>query len=328
MPLPLLFLTILKMTALSPFYIWILFFLFVLRKDDSYVRSTPRKFVHSGSAILAVVIVLAIMTSMMGLASAKISQASLSSTSTNQIATKANSIANSDAELVRATAYNDLSAKTRQAVPDTGFQHEVTLGNETDYSKGIKQRTVTILVYKGNESIPRVSLPVTRYSTEKEFSGVPIGTVIAWAGEKAPTTNGTWLECNGQSCAAYPALTAVLGKSTVPDYRGRFLETDTTAGTVKEAGLPNITGILGSDPPNNSNPSNCEPITSADTNFSGAFRAVNFHRYYSGNCYSSGLLNFAPEYILFDASLSSPIYGGSTTVQVASVTVRRFIKAA
>lgn len=326
MPLPSLFLT-LKMMALSPFYIWILFFLFVSRKDDSYVRSTPpRKFVHSGSAILAVVIVLAIMTSMMGLASAKISQASLSSTSTNQIATKANSIANSDAELVRATAYNDLSSQTRQAVPDTGFQHEVTLGNESDYSEGIKQRTVTILVYKGNESTPRVSLPVTRYSTEKEFSGVPIGTVIAWAGSKAPTTNGTWLECNGQSCAAYPALTAVLGKSTVPDYRGRFLETDTIPGTVKEAGLPNITGILGSD--SLANKDSSEPITSADEHFSGAFRAVNFQFYYVGSCYLGEASNWAPGSILFDASLSSPIYGGSTTVQVASVTVRRFIKAA
>lgn len=272
------------------------------------------------------VIVLAIMTSMMGLASAKMSQASLSSTSTNQIATKANSIANSDAELVRATAYNDLSAKTRQTVPDTEFQHEVTLGHESDYSKGIKQRTVTILVYKGNESTPRVSLPVTRYSTEKEFSGVPIGTVIAWPGANAPTTNGTWLECNGQSCAAYPALTAVLGKNTVPDYRGRFLETDTTVGTVKEAGLPNITGILGSDSCFNDPTS--EPITNADENFSGAFRVVNFQSYYVGPYYTGKASNWAPESILFDASLSSPIYGASTTVQVASVTVRRFIKAA
>ena len=286
----------------------------------------PRKFVHSGSAILAVVIVLAIMTSMMGLASAKMSQASLSSTSTNQTATKANSIANSDAELVRATTYNDLSAKARQTVPDTGFQHEVILGNESNYSKGIKQRTVTILVYKGNETTPRVSLPVTRYSTEKEFSGVPIGTVIAWAGSKAPTTNGTWLECNGQSCAAYPALSAVLGKSTVPDYRGRFLETDTTPGTVKEAGLPNITGILGSD--SLANNSSSEPITSADEHFSGAFRAVNFQDYYVSSYYTGRAGNRVPGSILFDASLSSPIYGGSTTVQVASVTVRRFIKAA
>ena len=281
----------------------------------------PRKFVHSGSAILAVVIVLAIMTSMMGLASAKMSQASLSSTSTNQIATKANSIANSDAELVRATAYNDLSAKTRQAVPDTGFQHEVTLGNESDYSEGIKQRTVTILVYKGNESTPRVSLPVTRYSTEKEFSGVPIGTVIAWAGSKAPATNGTWLECNGQSCAAYPALTAVLGKSTVPDYRGRFLETDTTPGTVKEAGLPNITGRF-------------LPKIDAekaslivDLVASGAFFPGPY-QFYSGYSYPDIYNATSYPDVRFDASRSSSIYGNSTTVQPASVTVRRFIKAA
>lgn len=262
------------------------------------------------------VIVLAILTSMMGLASAKMSQASLSSTSTNQIATKANSIASSDAELVRATAYNDLSAKTRQTVPDTGFQHEVTLGNESDYSEGIKQRTVTILVYKGNESTPRVSLPVTRYSTEKEFSGVPIGTVIAWAGEKAPATNGTWLECNGQSCAAYPALTAVLGKNTVPDYRGRFLETDTTAGTVKDAGLPNITGTFDTEA------LNAGGLTGAPFP-TGAFYSVpaNFAHI------ASPVEGF--NYIThFDASRCSSIYGSSTTVQPASVTVRRFIKAA
>ena len=261
------------------------------------------------------------MTSMMGLASAKMSQASLSSTSTNQIATKANSIANSDAELVRATAYNDLSAKTRQAVPDTGFQHEVTLGNESDYSEGIKQRTVTILVYKGNESTPRVSLPVTRYSTEKEFSGVPIGTVIAWAGSKAPATNGTWLECNGQSCAAYPALTAVWGKSTVPDYRGRFLETDTTPGTVKEAGLPNITGRF-------------LPKIDAekaslivDLVASGAFFPGPY-QFYSGYSYPDIYNATSYPVVRFDASRSSSIYGNSTTVQPASVTVRRFIKAA
>lgn len=272
------------------------------------------------------VIVLAIMTSMMGLASAKMSQASLSSTSTNQIATKANSIANSDAELVRATAYNDLSAKTRQAVPDTGFQHEVILGHESDYSKGIKQRTVTILVYKGDESTPRVSLPVTRYSTEKEFSGVPIGTVIAWAGVHAPSTNGTWLECNGQSCAAYPALSAVLGKSTVPDYRGRFLETDTTPGTVKEAGLPNITGRLHSTDwaisgwdiwgrtKNFVLPNSALQITA---------RGIGFSHNANQYLFPYGIAGFS-----FDASRSNSIYGSSTTVQPASVTVRRFIKAA
>lgn len=248
---------------------------------------------------------------MMGLASAKISQASLSSTSTNQIATKANSIANSDAELVRATAYNDLSSQTRQTVPDTGFQHEVILGNESDYSKGIKQRTVTILVYKGNESTPRVSLPVTRYSTEKEFSGVPIGTVIAWAGEKAPATNGTWLECNGQSCAGYAELVSVLGKSTVPDYRNRFLEGSTIPGNVIEAGLPNIEGT----------------ITLRVGNFGGYPTTLFKYKYLGWKGYKGGE---AGEYgtVNFDASRCSSIYGNSTTVQPPAVTVRWLIKAA
>lgn len=290
------------------------------------------------------------MTSMMGLASAKMSQVSLSSTSTNQIATSANSIANSDAELVRATAYNALSSQTRQTVPNTGFQHEVILGNESNYSKGIKQRTVTILVYKGNESTPRVSLPVTRYSTEKEFSGVPIGTVIAWAGEKAPATNGTWLECNGQSCAAYPELVAVLGKNTVPDYRGRFLETDTVPGTVKEAGLPNITGTFNGYDNGTFSP---DPV-GFGLEGSGCFLKITenwIHAFPTGKVLSvnptgsvAGDLNAIKSVVRsaglrdwlgeaegtynFDASRSSLIYGNSTTVQPASVTVRRFIKAA
>lgn len=253
------------------------------------------------------------------------SQASLSSTSTNQTATKANSIANSDAELIRAMPYQELSSQSRQVVPHTDFQHEITLSSESDYSSSIKQRTVTILVYKGTESTPRVSLPVTRYSTEKEFGGVPIGTVIAWASAKNPT-DGIWLECNGQSCAAYPALSAVLGKSSVPDYRGRFLETDTVAGTIKEAGLPNITGILGSDSLKKDGSS--EPITCADKNFYGAFYGKKFNYYYTSLSLTSKATNCVPESILFDASRSSSIYGNSTTVQPSSVTVRRFIKAA
>lgn len=278
------------------------------------------------------------MTSMMGLASAKMSQVSLSSTSTNQMATSANSIANSDAELVRATAYNDLSSQTRQTVPNTGFQHEVILGNESDYSKGIKQRTVTILVYKGDESTPRVSLPVTRYSAEKQkASGVPIGTVIAWAGVHAPSTNGTWLECNGQSCADYPELVAVLGKNTVPDYRDRFLESSEIVGTIKEAGLPNIEGQFTAGCASSyfitrSNTIEAKP-KDYDDSVTGAFGmaySVRPHILNDGADSSrpAGWRSFHGEMVFFNASRSSSIYGNSTTVQPASVTVRRFIKAA
>lgn len=140
--------------------------------------------------------------------------------------------------------------------------------------------------------------------------------MIAWAGSKAPTTNGTWLECNGQSCAAYPALTAVLGKSTVPDYRGRFLETDTTPGTVKEAGLPNITGTFDSEALNAGG-------------FTGApFPTGAFYSVFANFKHIGAMIEGTNFITHFDASRCSSIYGSSTTVQPASVTVRRFIKAA
>lgn len=48
---------------------------------------------------------------------------------------------------------------------------------------------------------------------------MPIGTIVWFAASSPPDG---WLECNGQSTTAYPALAAVVG-STVPDLRGRFV---------------------------------------------------------------------------------------------------------
>ena len=222
--------------------------------------------------------------------------------------------------MLRATAYANLSATARQVATGTAYEHEVVLSNESKYTDDIKQRTATINVYKGKESLPRASLVLKRYSTEKESSGVPVGTVIAWPGAKTPTTNGVWLECNGQSCASYPALVAVLGKTTVPDYRGRFLEYADTAGTIKDAGLPNITGQFSF------------ALYSWDYYLEGAGADGSF---YNIRCHPSRGVAYRDTIISqygsdthFDASLSSKIYGNSDTVQPASVTVRGFIKAA
>jgi phage-related tail fiber protein len=50
-------------------------------------------------------------------------------------------------------------------------------------------------------------------------SNLPAGAVMAFYRNAAPTG---WLECNGQSAAAYPNLVA-LGIITVPDLRGEFV---------------------------------------------------------------------------------------------------------
>ena len=46
-----------------------------------------------------------------------------------------------------------------------------------------------------------------------------VGMITAWGGGVAPTG---WLECNGQSTAAYPVLGGIVG-AVVPDLRGEFI---------------------------------------------------------------------------------------------------------
>ena len=266
-----------------------------------------------GSALLAVVLVLAVVSSVMSIGTAKITQAAINSTGSNKATLQAQQFASSEADLIKSISYTDLTAQSRADISDSGFQKEVILSDESDYSEQIKQKTATINVYKGSESLPRSTIKLTRYSAEQKISGVPIGTVIAWASSKNPS-DGVWLECNGQSCAAYSELSAVLGKTTVPDYRGRFLEGNQVAGTVKEAGLPNITGQT-----------NCDSFDSR--NSTGALFATN--QFMDYHVATMGGMLFNPYHaIAIDASKSNSIYGNSTTVQPPSVTVRYFIKAA
>lgn len=176
---------------------------------------------------------------MMGLASAKVSSVTNSSLSSSKTSAQALQYAETQAGIVRNTAYDDLSSKAKTQIAGTHFYEEVTVGAETAYKEDIKKKDCTVNVYSGSETIPRATLTITRLTKEEnQASGVPVGTVITWASANNPNENGTWLECNGQSCTAYPELVKVLGTDTVPDYRGVFLRglgsvTSTHYGTVQ-----------------------------------------------------------------------------------------------
>ena len=213
----------------------------------------PRKFIRSsykGSAVLALVIVCGIFSSMMGLSSAKVSSATNSSLSSAKTSAQALQYAETQADIVRNTAYDDLSSKAKTQIAGTHFYEEVTVGAEVGYKEDIKKKDCTVNIYSGSETIPRATLTITRLTKEEnQASGVPVGTVITWASAKNPNENGTWLECNGQSCTAYPDLVKVLGSDTVPDYRGVFLRgvgsvTSTHYGTVRHqsSGLGELQG--------------------------------------------------------------------------------------
>ena len=296
-------------------------------------RSTPpRKFIcssHKGSAVLALVIVCGIFSSMMGLASAKVSSATNSSLSSSKISAQALQYAETQACIVRNTAYDDLSSKAKTQIAGTHFYEEVTVGAETAYKEDIKKKDCTVNIYSGSETIPRATLTITRLTKEEnQASGVPVGTVITWASANNPNENGTWLECNGQSCTAYPDLVKVLGANTVPDYRGVFLRgvgsvTSTHYGTVQHQsnGLGELQGdairniygrfvvddIIGYGGYGNEFPPN------------GAFKVVGSANYdaRSHDTWAGHLLSFNASYVVPTANEDRPI----------NRAVRYFIKA-
>lgn len=272
---------------------------------------------HKGSAALACVIVFALVSSMLGLSTAKVTQAAMNGTSSNQTSAEAAQIAQSDAELLRSVSYQDVAPSSRKAVEGTPFQHEMTVSSESDFNSSVKQKTVTIKVFKGAETNPRSELRLTRYSVEQKASGVPIGTIIAWASLHDPT-DGVWLECDGRTCSEYLELCGVLGTSTVPDFRNRFLEGSTTPRTVLEAGLPEISGTFGNHGHDQDGDNG-----RGGKRTSGAFKIIQ-----SWCRPSAGRDSNGGNTVLFQASLSNSIYGRSSTVQPPAVTVRYLIKAA
>lgn len=255
--------------------------------------------------------ILAVISSLIGLSSAKMTQAAMNGSISHSSTLQASAIAATDLDLLRSIEYKDLASSAKAAVPDSPYFHEIIVSNESSYSDTIKQKTVTVKVYKGSEAIPRAEMKLTRYSVESKPSGLPIGTIIAWASAKNPT-DGIWLDCNGQSCAGYAELVSVLGKSMVPDYRNRFLEGSATPGTIMEAGLPNITGTFqGSSGFYHSFSNGAFTLTRSD--YDDAYMGTGKWRH---------------PIFSFNASNSNPIYGKSTTVQPPAVTVRWLIKAA
>ena len=270
----------------------------------------PARQKYRGSGLLIMAIVSAAIVGLTAVSLAKVNHLAFNGLNASQIALQAQQYADGEAAIIKATAYTDLTAHNRADIQNSnGYQSEVSLSDESDYSDAIKQKTATIKIYRNGETNPRCTLNLLKLSVEQQQSGgVPVGTIIAWPGSNHPTEGGTWLLCNGQSAAAYPQLKAIVG-STVPNLNGRFLEgTTSTPRSFKEAGLPEITGTFGVD-------------SNSHGAFSGAFSYAGGARGASGGSSNNSKA-------LFEASKSNPIYGASETVQPASYTVRYYIKAA
>ena len=154
------------------------------------------------------------------------------------------------------------------------------------------------------------------------ISAVPTGTILPFAGNSIPSG---FLACNGSaiSRSTYSALYGVIGTTygtgngsttfNVPQLEdNRFIEFHSTRGTKKNAGLPNITGTTYS-------------IVSQQPYSDGALNGADVLPDRYGVVPDSNNDNLL-RYLRFDASQSNAIYGGSSTTQPKSLTVRAIIK--
>ena len=161
--------------------------------------------------------------------------------------------------------------------------------------------------------------------------GLPDGT-LTWNGKPIGATTGQinwfafntapdgYLVCNGANVSreTYADLFAVIGTTfgsgdglttfTLPNLINKFAQGSTTVGTVKSAGLPNITGQLSN-------------LNAARNNASGAFYRSSD---YIGKMSSSADGKAVSIYL--NAGRSSSIYGNSTTVQPPALTLLPCIK--
>lgn len=149
---------------------------------------------------------------------------------------------------------------------------------------------------------------------------IPTGCVQAFAGA---TTPQGWLLCDGSAVSRtdYADLYAVIGDTygagdgsttfNLPNLVDKFVEGSATAGTVKNAGLPNITGSI----------PDLKIRTSNQQTYSGALKKDAL-----GNIASTDSTSPSVGTITFNASWSNSIYGNSTTVQPPALTMRYIIK--
>ena len=191
----------------------------------------------------------------------------------------------------------------------------------------ITDGTVVWKVVKRNGLGSDVVLPIanggTGATTAKQARAnlevEPIGTIFAFAGNNIP---GGYLPCNGGAISrtTYADLFTVIGTTygsgdgsttfNLPNLTNKFIQGSNTAGTVKSAGLPNITG-------------KAVGLISTSNGISGT-NAIAFDQ--KGNYYTNTSAQYANKSISFDASRCSTIYGNSTTVQPPALTMRYIIK--
>lgn len=212
-------------------------------------------------------------------------------------------------------AYFDRVQSCRE---QTGQALYLTL-DEQNQQYYLPQGTVSGMISQNKQKIEELDTTLTA----DILQAMPVGASIAYEGTTAPEG---WFAENGLEVqkSEYPKLYAVVGDKynlettqegyfRLPDTNvsARFYEGSTTPGTIKDAGLPNITSNATGFGVGNT-------LNWANGGATSVNHSLEAERIAGGN--HSG------RPILFNASRSSSVYGKSTTVQPKSITKFFIIK--
>lgn len=193
-----------------------------------------------------------------------------------------------------------------------------TIGKKAD-----KHAIETTIETAMQDKIGKTELENRAQMLEAEIAkrGIPVGS-IDWLAVTAPPAG--YLKADGSAVGrtTYPELFFAIGTTfgdgdgettfNLPDLMGRFAEGSAIPGTVKKAGLPNITGALNTT----DRGSHCAATGALAPQLAGK---TLFTAQTSVSAEANGFT--------FDASRSSPVYGASSTVQPPSLTLLPCIKA-
>lgn len=179
-------------------------------------------------------VLLCLVALMAGYSLLQIYGSQFSALSASRKALQAQQFAQSEADLLRNTSYDELDAAAhdRQVITGVnGWMSEISLEAETTINE-VPQRLATVKIYRNSTvTVPDFSLKVPLSSAYSGTNKLPVGTILPYKG-KISDIPKNWAICDGSN--------------GTPDLRGRFLEGNLMNETFefKEAALPNITGYI------------------------------------------------------------------------------------